>query len=108
MSGRVIVVGSVNVDLVVRAPRLPSPGETVTGGTFEQHDGGKGGNQAVAASRLGRPTLFIGAVGDDAFGTQARAALQAEHVDVSRLLTIPGGITGVAARPPDPLHRRHR
>ncbi|HYM82726.1 MAG TPA: ribokinase [Candidatus Dormibacteraeota bacterium] len=96
MSGRVVVVGSVNVDLVVRAPRLPTPGETVTGGTFEQHDGGKGGNQAVAAARLGRPTLFIGAVGDDAFGTQARAALQAEHVDTSRLVTIPGNVTGVA------------
>jgi ribokinase len=53
MSGRVIVVGSVNVDLVVRAARLPSVGETVTGGTFERHHGGKGGNQAVAASRLG-------------------------------------------------------
>lgn len=96
MSGRVIVVGSVNVDLVVRAPRLPSPGETVTGGSFEQHHGGKGGNQAVAVSRLGRPTLFIGAIGDDAFGTQARAALQAEHVDTSRLSTVPGGVTGVA------------
>jgi ribokinase len=96
MSGRVIVVGSVNVDLVVRAPRLPGPGETVTGGTFEQHDGGKGGNQAVATSRLGRPVLFIGAVGDDAFGVQARTALQAEHVDTSRLLTIPRGVTGVA------------
>jgi len=50
MSGRVIVVGSVNVDLVVRAPRLPAPGETVIGGTFERHHGGKGGNQAVAVT----------------------------------------------------------
>ncbi len=97
MSGRVIVVGSVNVDLVVRVPRLPTPGETVTGGSFERHHGGKGGNQAVAAARLGRPTLFVGAVGDDAFGVEARSALQAEHVDTSRLLTIPGGVTGVAA-----------
>ena len=96
MSGRVIVVGSVNVDLVVRASHLPGPGETVTGGTFERHHGGKGGNQAVAAARLGRPTLFVGAVGDDAFGAEARAALQAQHVDVSRLLTIPGAATGVA------------
>lgn len=96
MSGRVIVVGSVNVDLVVRAARLPSVGETVTGGTFERHHGGKGGNQAVAASRLGRPTLFVGAVGDDAFGGEARAALAAEHVDVSRLITIPEAATGVA------------
>jgi len=96
MSGRVIVVGSVNVDLVVRAARLPSIGETVTGGTFERHHGGKGGNQSVAAARLGRPTLFVGAVGDDAFGAEARQALAAEHVDVSRLVTIPEAATGVA------------
>jgi ribokinase len=96
MSGRVIVVGSVNVDLVVRAARLPSVGETVTGGMFERHHGGKGGNQAVAAARLGRPTLFVGAVGDDPFGTEARQALVSEHVDVSRLLTIPEAATGVA------------
>ena len=61
MSGRVVVVGSVNVDLVVRGERLPAPGETVTGGTFERHHGGKGGNQAVAAARLGRPTFLIAA-----------------------------------------------
>jgi ribokinase len=86
----------VNVDLVVRVDRLPTPGETVTGGTFERHHGGKGGNQAVAASRLGRPTHFIGVVGDDAFGADARAALVAERVDVSGLLVVPGQPTGVA------------
>ena len=53
MGGRVIVVGSVNVDLVVTVERLPGPGETVTGGHFERHHGGKGGNAAVAAARLG-------------------------------------------------------
>ena len=51
MSGRVIVVGSVNIDLVARVPHLPHPGETVTGGSYERHNGGKGGNQAVAAAR---------------------------------------------------------
>lgn len=96
MSGRVVVVGSVNVDLVVRGERLPAPGETVTGGTFERHHGGKGGNQAVAAARLGRPTSLIAAVADDSFGTEARAGLVAEGIDVSALLTIPGGSTGVA------------
>jgi ribokinase len=96
VSGRVVVVGSVNVDLVVRAERLPAPGETVTGGVFERHHGGKGGNQAVAAARLGRTTLFVGAVGEDAFGDDARAALAAERIDVSRLLAIPGAATGVA------------
>src|SRR5450759_4665225 len=59
MGGRVIVVGSVNIDLVARVPHLPHPGETVTGGSYERHHGGKGGNQAVAAARLRRPTLFI-------------------------------------------------
>ena len=65
MSHRVIVVGSVNVDLTVTTARLPRPGETVTGGTLAEHDGGKGGNQAVAAARLGARVAFVGAVGDD-------------------------------------------
>ncbi len=97
MSGRVVVVGSVNVDLVVRAARLPVPGETVTGGVFEQHHGGKGANQAVAAARLGRPTLFVGAVGADAFGREALAALAAAGVDTSAVAVIPDAATGVAA-----------
>jgi ribokinase len=96
MSGRVIVVGSVNVDLVVATERLPGPGETVIGGRFAQHHGGKGGNQAVAAARLGATTSFIGAVGDDAYGPDARGALEAEGVDVRGLATLPGESTGVA------------
>jgi ribokinase len=96
MSGRVIVVGSVNVDLVVRGGRLPAPGETVTGGLFERHDGGKGGNQAVAAARLGASVHIIGAVGAESFGSEARAALAAEGVDVSGLATIPDAVTGIA------------
>jgi len=96
MSGRVVVVGSVNVDLVVRADHLPAAGETVTGGIFERHDGGKGANQAVAAARLGRPTLFVGAVGDDDFGRIARSALDREGVDTSAVRTLPGESTGVA------------
>ena len=94
--GRVIVVGSVNIDLVVTAERQPGPGETVTGGRFSQHHGGKGGNQAVAAARLGARTYFIGAVGDDAFGRQARAALEAEGVDLTELRTLSDETTGVA------------
>ena len=94
--GRVIVVGSVNIDLVVTIARLPDPGETVIGGVFSQHHGGKGGNQAVAAARLGARVAFVGAVGDDAFGRQARAALEAEGVDTSELLTLSGVATGVA------------
>jgi ribokinase len=96
MTGRVIVVGSVNIDLVATIDRLPAPGETVTGGRFAQHHGGKGGNQAVAAARLGAATSFVGAVGSDAFGTEARAALEAEGIDVSELRTLPATATGVA------------
>ena len=89
--GRVIVVGSVNVDLVVVAPRLPAPGETVTGGDVARHHGGKGGNQAVAAARLGADVSFVGAVGRDDFGAAAREALGAEGVDTAHL--------GAAERP---------
>jgi ribokinase len=96
MSGRVIVVGSVNIDLVARVPHLPHPGETVTGGSYDRHHGGKGGNQAVAAARLRRPTLFIGALGGDAFEVEARRALATERVDVSMVASLPGQATGVA------------
>lgn len=96
MAGRVIVVGSVNVDLVVTGERLPGPGETVTGGRFERFHGGKGGNQAVAAARLGAPTWFIGAVGDDELGRAARAALDADGVQTEHLVEVPGAATGLA------------
>lgn len=96
MSGRVIVVGSVNVDLVVTTERLPGPGETVIGGRFARHHGGKGGNQAVAAVRLGAPTAFVGAVGDDAFAAEVRGALEAEGIDLRGLVTLPGESTGLA------------
>jgi ribokinase len=95
-SGRVVVVGSVNVDLVVTADRLPSPGETVAGGTFARHHGGKGGNQAVAAARLGATTIFVGAVGDDDLGHDARAALDAAGVDTTHLASLGDHATGVA------------
>lgn len=95
-SGRVVVVGSVNIDLVVTVAELPGPGETVIGGRFAQHHGGKGGNQAVAAARLGVETAFVGAVGGDAFGLEARAALEAEGIDVGGLVTLDDEVTGVA------------
>jgi ribokinase len=96
MSGRVVVVGSVNVDLVVSVERLPGRGETVVGGRFARHHGGKGGNQAIAAARLGAATHFVGAVGDDQFGKEARAALEAGGVDLDGLITLPNHATGVA------------
>ena len=102
MTGRVIVVGSVNIDLVVTARKLPAPGETVIGGNFAQHHGGKGGNQAVAAARLGAATSFVGAVGNDDFGRSARSALEDEHVDVSELWTLADQATGVALILVDP------
>ena len=91
-----IVVGSVNEDLVATVDHLPAPGETVTGARFAQHHGGKGGNQAVAAARLGAATVFVGAVGADDFGTAARAALEADGVDITELRTLPDLATGVA------------
>ncbi len=96
MSGRVIVVGSVNVDEVIRVDTMPGPGETVTGGRYERHHGGKGGNQAVAAARLGAAVVFVGAVGTDDFGRGARAALAAEGIDLSRLIELDDEPTGVA------------
>ena len=96
MSGRVLVVGSVNVDLVVQTERLPLPGETVLGGTFKRFHGGKGGNQAVAAARLGVPVMLVAALGDDEFGGDARAALAREGIGTDVLVTLDHTATGVA------------
>lgn len=95
-TGRVIVVGSVNEDLVARVPRLPCPSETVTGGTFSRHHGGKGANQAVAAARFGASVRFVGVVGDDELGVAARRALENEGIDLSGLQVVRGTSTGVA------------
>jgi ribokinase len=102
MSGRVLVVGSVNIDLVVQTGRLPQPGETVLGGTFNRFHGGKGGNQAVAAARLGVPVMLVAALGDDEFGGQARAALAHEGIGTDVLLTLEHTATGVALILVDP------
>jgi len=96
VTAHVVVVGSINVDMVVNADRLPVPGETVLGGRFALHDGGKGANQAVAAARAGARVSIIGAVGSDANGARALAALEAEHVDVARVRRVDGEPTGVA------------
>jgi ribokinase len=95
--GRVVVVGSINADLVVAVERLPAAGETVSGGTFARHGGGKGANQAVAAARLGADVTMVGAVGDDDLGEQALSELEAEGVDVSHVARIAGVASGVAA-----------
>ena len=92
---RVVVVGSINVDLVVVSERLPAAGETVAGGRFASYGGGKSANQAVAAARLGADVVFVGAVGRDAMGDEAEAELRAEGIDVSGLARLDEP-TGVA------------
>lgn len=92
----VLIVGSINVDLVVKTAILPGAGETVTGGTFERHGGGKGANQAVAAARLGAHVGLIGAVGIDEAGTQSIDDLRAEGVDVSNIVRTKEEPTGIA------------
>ncbi len=91
----IVVFGSINMDLVVRTPRLPAPGETLTGHTFFTAPGGKGANQAVACARLGAPTRMIGRVGDDLFGDQLRMSLRSAGVQDDGVLTTPGP-SGVA------------
>ncbi|MFC5948416.1 PfkB family carbohydrate kinase [Pseudonocardia lutea] len=94
--GRVVVVGAVNVDMVVRAPRLPGPGETVVGPGVERFGGGKGANAAVAAARAGAEVRYVGAVGADDVGSAALAELRAEGVDVGGVAVLDGVPTGVA------------
>ncbi|WHS62416.1 ribokinase [Pseudomonas sp. G2-4] len=81
MPAKVVVVGSLNMDLVTRASRLPRGGETLIGKSFSTIPGGKGANQAVAAARLGAQVSMVGCVGNDAYGQQLRGALLAEGID---------------------------
>jgi len=98
VTGSVVVIGAINVDLVVSGAALPTPGQTVTGGVFAQHHGGKGGNQAVAAARAlggGSGVVMVGAVGNDVLGHDALDALRAEGVATS--VAMRSGVrTGVA------------
>lgn len=95
MPAKVVVVGSLNMDLVTRAQRLPHAGETLHGESFATVSGGKGANQAVASARLGAQVSMIGCVGDDAYGEQLRAALLAEQIDCQALTSVEGS-SGVA------------
>jgi ribokinase len=92
----VAVVGSVNLDLVATTPRLPGPGETVSGTGYTEHAGGKGLNQAVAAARSGASVAMVAAVGDDEAGRRLRSLAAAEGIDVSTVTTCPGVSTGRA------------
>lgn len=92
----IVVVGSLNMDLVVTVPKIPQPGETVLGRDFVQNPGGKGANQAVAAARLGAYVSLIGCVGRDAFAEQLLAHLATEGVNVAQVKRTDLAATGVA------------
>jgi ribokinase len=92
----IVVLGSINMDLVARVPRLLRPGETLIGRAFATAPGGKGANQAVACARLGAATRMIGRVGDDAFGAALRESLRRSGVDISGVAFQPGVSSGVA------------
>lgn len=96
MTDRVLVLASLNADLVVPVQQRPLGGETVLGGDLVVHPGGKGGNQAAAAARAGARVEVVGRVGDDAYAPLLREALTSAGADVSGVVTTPGAATGVA------------
>jgi ribokinase len=91
----IVVVGSINLDLVATADHVPLPGETLTGNSFNTFHGGKGANQAVGVGQLGYPVSMVGKVGDDAFGAELRTSLRKSKVDVQAVKTVAGS-SGVA------------
>ena len=100
----IVVIGSINMDLVLRVPRMPLPGETLTGGAFRTIPGGKGANQAVACARMsgklaagGQQVAMVACVGDDEFGATLRAALVADAIIDSHVTTMPGVASGIAS-----------
>jgi len=95
MQKPIVVVGSINLDLVVGADRIPQVGETVIGNRFNTFCGGKGANQAVAAAKLGYPVSMVGNVGNDAFGAQLREGLEDAGVDTAYVNTVEGA-SGIA------------
>ena len=93
---RIVVFGSINMDLVARCARLPNPGETLTGHTFQTFAGGKGANQAVACARLGAVTAMVGRVGGDVFGKRLKDELGNAGVDHANVAVDPNTTSGVA------------
>lgn len=96
MHRSIVVVGSVNLDLVCTGKRIPAPGETVAGDHFQTFHGGKGANQAVAVGRLGYPVRMVAKVGEDEFGSRLRQGLRAAEVNVQAVSTARGTASGVA------------
>jgi len=96
----IVIIGSVNMDLVLRVPRMPLPGETLAGDKFMTIPGGKGANQAVACARLAAPgtsVAMVACVGDDAFGGQMRASITACGIDDRYIDEVAGEATGIAS-----------
>lgn len=96
MTSRITVVGSLNMDLVIRSPRIPGPGETIIGSDFQTVPGGKGANQAVAAARLGGQVNMVGRVGKDSFADVLMDNLNSSKVDASYIKRDVDSATGVA------------
>ncbi|HWK58067.1 MAG TPA: ribokinase [Parapedobacter sp.] len=96
MSKKIIVVGSMNMDMVVKTSHIPQPGETVLGGSFFMNPGGKGANQAVAVARLGGDVAFVGKIGDDIFGKQSAQLFDEEGVDTNGILSDHDSPSGIA------------
>lgn len=96
MKPHIAVVGSINMDLVFRTPRMPTPGETLAGHSFHQMQGGKGANQAVAAARMGAQVSFVACVGDDQFGTSSLHALEQDAIATDSIRSVAQCATGVA------------
>ena len=92
----IVVVGSINIDLVTMVDEMPRAGETVTGRGFAMHNGGKGANQAVAAARLAQPVKMIGMVGDDSFGRGLMSGLEKDGIDIAGVGVCEGS-SGVAS-----------
>ncbi|MFK3936077.1 ribokinase [Alkalihalobacillus sp. NPDC078783] len=93
---KIVVIGSINMDMVTRADRFPKKGETISGGSFDQLPGGKGANQAVACARLGASVSMIGAVGDDPTGSVLLQQLQDEQINTDWVHVMNNETTGIA------------
>jgi ribokinase len=94
-SKKIIVIGSTNMDMVVKTSHIPAPGETVLSGSFFMNPGGKGANQAVSVARLGGDVAFVSKVGNDVFGKQSTQLFEEEGIDIAHLLsddTLPSGV----------------
>lgn len=96
MNKRVVVVGSINTDLIIKIGRLPKPGETIVGGRFSKGGGGKGANQAIAAVRAGGGVSFVARVGNDSYGNESVRHLIGERIDTKFVVRDEGAPTGVA------------